>query len=102
MVYAMLLRSRVHLFRDEKPLIFQTGISYPVSLPMPVFYHSREIKELGTETVKINNSRIIGMLLTKANATMDNEHDKQRIYEAIDLLMDRTKPSKVGVVKTEN
>ena len=65
MVYAMLLRSRVHLFRDEKPLIFQTGISYPVSLPMPVFYHSREIKELGTETVKINNSRIIGMLLTK-------------------------------------
>ena len=26
----------------------------------------------------------------------DNETDKQRIYEAIDLLMDRTKPSKIG------
>ena len=26
----------------------------------------------------------------------DNEQDKQKIYEAIDLLMDRTKPSKVG------
>lgn len=65
MVYAMLMRADINLFRDEKPLIFQTGISYPVSLPMPVFYHSREIKELGTETVKINNSRIIGILLAK-------------------------------------
>ena len=26
----------------------------------------------------------------------DNEQDKQKIYEAIDLLMDRTKPSKIG------
>jgi len=26
----------------------------------------------------------------------DNETDKQKIYEAIDLLMDRTKPSKIG------
>ena len=26
----------------------------------------------------------------------DNEADKQKIYEAIDLLMDRTKPTKVG------
>ena len=26
----------------------------------------------------------------------DNEKDKQKIYEAIDLLMDRTKPSKIG------
>ena len=26
----------------------------------------------------------------------DNEQDKQKIYEAIDLLMDRTKPAKIG------
>jgi len=26
----------------------------------------------------------------------DNETDKQKIYEAIDLLMDRTKPAKIG------
>ena len=26
----------------------------------------------------------------------DNEKDKQKIYEAIDLLMDRTKPAKIG------
>ena len=35
------------------------------------------------------------------NYCKDNEKDKQQIYEAIDLLMDRTKPSKVGFVKTE-
>ena len=29
----------------------------------------------------------------------DNEKDKQVIYQAIDLLMDRTKPSKVGFIK---
>ena len=31
----------------------------------------------------------------------DNEKDKQEIYQAIDLLMDRTKPSKIGFIKTE-
>ena len=36
------------------------------------------------------------------NYCKDNEKDKQQIYEAIDLLMDRTKPSKVGFIKTEN
>ena len=30
-----------------------------------------------------------------------NVIDKQQIYEAIDLLMDRTKPAKVGFIKTE-
>lgn len=29
----------------------------------------------------------------------DNETDKQKIYEAIDLLMDRTKPTKIGFSK---
>ena len=36
------------------------------------------------------------------NYCNDNEKDKQQIYEAIDLLMDRTKPSKVGFIKTED
>ena len=36
------------------------------------------------------------------NYCKDNEKDKQQIYEAIDLLMDRTKPSKVGFIKTED
>lgn len=32
----------------------------------------------------------------------DNEKDKQEIYQAIDLLMDRTKPAKIGFIKTED
>ena len=33
------------------------------------------------------------------NYCKDNEKDKQQIYEAIDLLMDRTKPTRVGFIK---
>ena len=35
------------------------------------------------------------------NYCKDNEKDKQQIYEAIDLLLDRTKPAKIGFIKTE-
>ena len=35
------------------------------------------------------------------NYCKDNEKDKQQIYEAIDLLMDRTKPVRVGFIKSE-
>ena len=35
------------------------------------------------------------------NYCNDNEKDKQQIYEAIDLLMSRSKPIKVGFIKTE-
>ena len=31
----------------------------------------------------------------------DYKKDMSRIYEAIDLLMDRTKPARVGFIKTE-
>ena len=33
------------------------------------------------------------------NYCQDNEKDKQQIYQAIDLLMDRTKPVKIGFIK---
>ena len=63
-IYAMLLNAGITFFRDEKPLIFreepQAGES--VRMPLPIFYHSREVKELGTEAVKIGNSRIMGIL----------------------------------------
>lgn len=36
------------------------------------------------------------------NYCKDNEKDKQQIYEAIDLLMDRTKPSRIGFMNTED
>ena len=35
------------------------------------------------------------------NYCKDNEKDKQQIYEAIDLLIDRTKPAKVGFIQAE-
>ena len=63
-IYALLLNAGITFFRDEKPLIFreepQAGES--VRMPLPIFYHSREVKELGTEAVKIGNSRIMGIL----------------------------------------
>ena len=61
-VYAMLLHAGVTVFRDEKPPLFQPGNQECHRLPLPVFYSSREIKELGAEAVKINNSRTMGIL----------------------------------------
>ena len=63
-VYSMMLNAGVTVFRDEKPLLFQEGNRGKSQLPLPVFYQSREIKELGTEAIKINNSRTIGILFT--------------------------------------
>ena len=63
-VYAMLLNNEVHLFRDNKPPIFCKSSAEMKQLPLPTYYHSREIKELGSETIKINNSRILGVLLS--------------------------------------
>lgn len=64
-VYATLLNAGVTIFRDEKPLLFQPGNQRNCSLPLPVFYQSREIKELGADAIKINNSRTIGVLFTE-------------------------------------
>ena len=63
-IYAMLLNAGITFFRDEKPLIFreEPHAGESVRMPLPIFYHSREVKELGTEAVKIGNSRIMGIL----------------------------------------
>lgn len=61
--YALFSNAGIQIFRDRKPPIFQDGIREPCSISFPVFYHSRELKELGAETVKINNSRCLGILL---------------------------------------
>ena len=63
-VYAMLQNSGIAIFRDEKPPIFQPENQGRKQLILPSFYHSREIKELGSEAIKINNSRTIGVLFT--------------------------------------
>lgn len=62
----MILAAGIEMFRDRKPLLFQSRASPTAqALPFPVYYQSREIKELGMETVKVNNSRTVGVLLTE-------------------------------------
>ena len=63
--YAMLRCAGVEIFRDRKAPLFQpgTGQRAPYHMALPAFYHSREVKELGAEAIKINNSRTIGILL---------------------------------------
>ncbi len=66
LTYTLLLNAGVTCFRDQKPPIFNDRAPdrEPVTLPLPVFYHSRELKELGDEAIKINNSRVMGILLS--------------------------------------
>lgn len=56
------MNAGVTFYRDQKPLLFQDGNRKQSKLPLPVFYQSREIKELGADAIKINNSRTIGVL----------------------------------------
>ena len=59
-----MLNAGAVVFRDEKPEIFtqdKTGRGKPDAA---LFYSSREIKEMGLETVKIKGSRMTGVLLT--------------------------------------
>lgn len=61
----------VLIFRDEKPEVFYpegAKRTSPLRMEAPAFYNSREVKELGTEFVKIRGARMVGMLLTGSNA----------------------------------
>lgn len=62
-IYVMMQNAGIAIFRDEKPLVFAPGSSPVTRLNIPAFYNSREIKELGVETVKIRGSRMVGALL---------------------------------------
>lgn len=57
----------VLVFRDEKPEVFFSEGSQGHAQPItsPAFYSSREMKELGTEFVKIRGARAVGALLTE-------------------------------------
>lgn len=63
--YLTLLHTGIPIFPDEKPQIFsenrEAGCLSLQSLPL--FYSSREIKELGEITTKIKNSRNMGILM---------------------------------------
>ena len=61
----------VSIFRDEKPEVFYpegTECSTPLQLYAPAFYNSREVKELGTEFVKVRGARMVGVMLTVGSA----------------------------------
>lgn len=63
--YLTLLHAKIPFFPDDKPDIFcdrrEAGSVDMRSLPL--FYSSREIKELGPVTTKIKNSRSMGILM---------------------------------------
>ena len=56
--------AQVAIHRDEKPNIFAPCFDEDVLVENPVFYNSREIKEIGTAFVKIKGARSVGVLLT--------------------------------------
>ncbi len=57
----------VSVFRDEHDNIFSPTFEGSVYIRAPVFYNSREIKELGTLFTKVKGARSIGTLLTEQN-----------------------------------
>lgn len=59
----------VAVYRDEKPEVFYPEGEKIHAPPVtaPTFYNSREMKELGTEFVKIRGARAVGVLLTSDN-----------------------------------
>lgn len=61
--YLTLQNSGISIFPDEKPLIFRCEAEPVIMQNLPLFYSSREIKELPYDTTKIRNSRSMGILL---------------------------------------
>lgn len=63
--YVQMRNAGIPIFRDKKHLLFSPKWTPPdTPLPLPAFYSSREVKELGLEAVKIKGSRMAGVLLS--------------------------------------
>ena len=62
-IHAAMMNAGVTVFRDEKPSVFTSEAPSVSFTELPAFYGSREIKEMGVETVKIRGSRMTGVLL---------------------------------------
>ena len=63
--YLTLLHAGIPFFPDQKPDIFRADREAgSITLrSLPLFYSSREMKQLGSETTKVKNSRSMGVLL---------------------------------------
>ncbi len=62
-VYVLMMNCGIEVFRDRKPDLFSPHGCANEILQSTSFYNSREIKELGMETIKIRGSRMAGVLL---------------------------------------
>ena len=62
--YVAMGNAGVAVFRDEKPHVFAEGEARAPCPEGAAFYSSREVKEMGIDTVKIRSSRMTGVLLT--------------------------------------
>lgn len=60
--YVLMNNAGVEIYRDRKPPLFSAGEAVPIRFP--AYYGSREVKELGQESVKNQNSRFVGVLVT--------------------------------------
>lgn len=60
--YVLMNSAGVEIYRDRKPPLFSGGEG--AAIRFPAYYSSREVKELGQESVKIKNSRFVGVLVT--------------------------------------
>lgn len=65
-VLVTMLNAGVPLFPWEKPPLFRHAALETGYIECPVYYSSREVKEIGPQAVKINGSRSTGILLTDA------------------------------------
>ncbi len=63
-VYVLMQNSGVEIFRDLKSHIFSPDGCYVNRTISPAFYSSREVKEIGVESIKIRGSRMVGVLLS--------------------------------------
>lgn len=61
--YAMLQCAGIPVYPEEKPALFSGNPQDSAKFAFPLFYTAREWKALGAETIKINNSRSLGILL---------------------------------------
>lgn len=86
-VNAMIIRSGIEIFRDKKEKLFQKEYHARNPPALPVYYSSREIKEIGMEAVKIKNARATGVLITNTRVFL--------IYHTGDTVMKWQKQSEL-------
>ena len=66
-VLVTMFNTGIYVFSWEKEAIFKPDLHVPVNLVhLPAYYHSREVKELGQQAIKIRGSRSTGVLITDA------------------------------------